>query len=85
MNGIFLLLLVSAVSSLCSPQFFLWIVGIVTMAIIIEKKIMHLFLRSFMVKILYAKKLKQSNTFPYRCKRMIATNNARTREVCCQA
>lgn len=48
-----------------------------------KKKIMRLFLRP--IKILYVEKLKQSNTFQYRYEQMTATNNARTREVCCQA
>jgi len=57
----------------------------VTMAVITEKKFRHLFLRPFLIKILYMEKLKQSNTFQYSYERMFATNNARTREICCQA
>lgn len=50
-----------------------------------RKKFMHLFLTPFTIMILYMEKLKQSNTCQYRYEQMIATNNARTREVCCQA
>lgn len=50
-----------------------------------RKNFMHFFLTPFVIKILCMEKLKQSNTFQYRYEQTITANNARAREVCCQA
>lgn len=63
---------------------FLWITGMMTVAVVRERNSCIFYLRPFMIKIMYMEKLEQSSTFPYRYQQMIALNSAKPREGCSQ-